>query len=85
MYDPHPPPDVEPRPIPPAPPELMLGSLRAAQLVPLGVMKWLYESQLRLEPGLPASQMLPLAGGKMPDGQRDSRAGLGRPERTGRP
>ena len=26
-------------------------------------MKWLYASQLRLEPGLPASQMLPLAAG----------------------
>ena len=29
-------------------------------------MKWLYASHIRLEPGLPASQMLPLAGGRMP-------------------
>ena len=34
--------------------------------MPLGGMKWLYASQHRLEPGLPASQMLPLAGGSIP-------------------
>ena len=48
------------------PPGFTFGSLSAAQLVPLGGMKWLYASQQRLEPGLPASQMLPLAGGRIP-------------------
>ena len=45
---------------------LMLRSFKAAQLVLLGGMKWLYASHIRLDPGLPASQMLPLAGGSIP-------------------
>ena len=48
------------------PPGFTFGSFKAAQLVLLGGMKWLYASHDRLEPGLPASQMLPLAGGRMP-------------------
>ena len=60
------PPVVVPRLVPPKPPGFTLGSFKAAQLVLLGGMKWLYASHDRLDPGLPASQMLPLAGGSIP-------------------